>query len=231
MNYMKFIKTFIILIGIVSLIAVVLTISGIIIIKNTDIKALLEKEIETSLGIKVTIDSIEFSPLLAHIGAKGVTIHSPKGFNQEELAYLSYIHILLDPLEIILRSKPNIYVCALDLKRLNIVKNNQGLINIEQLIPQKNLSADKKDNTPFYFDVLILSVGEVNYTDYTQKPIKTHNYKIDLKNATFYWLKNEQDVTRLIISKAIANTDIGKLINLKIIPAMSQVGTTVTEAW
>lgn len=48
-----------------------------------------------------------------------------------ELAYINSIHFLTDLIEIITRAKPHIYVCAVDLERLNIIKNNSGGFNVQ----------------------------------------------------------------------------------------------------
>ena len=79
--------------------------------------------------------------------------------------------------------------------------------------------------------MLVLSVGQVRFVDYSGQNKKEHIYPIGIKNATFVNLKDEQDVVRLIVSKAIENTDIGKLINLKLIPVVSQIGDTFNSAW
>jgi len=228
---MKILKRIIIGLGAIFLAVVILLVSSFIVIKRLKIKDIVEQQIEQSLGIKVEIKKIEFSPLLAHIWASGVTIKNPEGFPEPELAYIEVIHILIDPLEIVINKKPAIYVLGLDLKRLNIIKNKEGKINIEEIIPIKNENAVGEDKTPFYFDMLVLSVGQVRFTDYSGVKLKEHIYPIGIKDATFIRLKNEQEVVRLIVNKAIENTDIGKIINLKIIPVASQVGDTFNAAW
>ncbi|MFA6357270.1 MAG: hypothetical protein WCY09_01180 [Candidatus Omnitrophota bacterium] len=227
----KIIKRFLISLGIVFFILFITGVVSFFVLKNLKIKEIVEREIEKSLGINVTIEKIEISALFTHIAVKGITIHNPGGFLEDELAYINSIHILFDPLEVLLKSKPNLYVFALDLQRLNIVKNNDGLVNIEEILPVKDKNAPGRDQTPFYFDVLVFSLGEVNYIDYSQVAKKVNNYPIGIKMATFIGIKDEQEVIKLVVSKAIENTDIGKLINLKIIPVVSQVGDTVDATW
>ena len=228
---MKIIKKLILAFGIISLVLVMLLIVSFVIIKHLKIKEIVENQIEQSLGINVSIKKIEFSPLLAHVGVSGITIHNPSGFEEEELAYIDAIHFVFDPMEIITSKKPNIYLLGLDLKRLNIIKNKEGKVNIEEINPLRNKDAATQDKTPFYFDVIVLSVGQVRFADYSGLNKKEHIYPIGIKNATFVSLRDEQDVVRLIVSKAIENTDIGKLINLKIIPVVSQIGDTFNSAW
>jgi hypothetical protein len=228
---MKIIKKLILACGVIFFVLVILLAGIFVITKHLKIGEIVESQIEQSLGINVSIEKIEFSPLLAHIGLSGITIHNPGGFEEEELAYIDAIHFVFDPIEIITSKKPNIYLLGLGLKRLNIIKNKEGKVNIEEINPLRNNDAAKQDKTPFYFDVIVLSVGQVRFVDYSGPNKKEHIYPIGIKNATFVSLKNEQEVIRLIVLKAIENTDIGKIINLKIIPVVSQIGDTFNSAW
>jgi hypothetical protein len=228
---MKIIKKLIITCGIIFLVLVILLTVSFVIIKHLKIKEILESQIEQSLGIHVSIKSIEFSALLAHVWAKGVTVHNPSDFQEDELAYIDNIHFVFDPLEVMLKKQPNIYLLGLDLKRLNIIKNKEGKVNLEEINPLADKDAALQDKTPFYFDVFVLSVGSVRFVDYSGPKISEHFYPIGIKNAVFVNLKDEQDVVRLIVSKAIENTNIGKLINLKIIPVVSGINDTFHSAW
>lgn len=228
---MKIIKRIIFVLGILSLIIIILVSVTLFVAKHIRIKDIIEKEIEQSLGINVTIGEVTFSPLLAHIGLKRVTIHNPEGFVEDELAYIEYLHFVFDPIEVLTRPKPNIYLMAIDLKRLNIIKNKDALINLKELIPVKDESNGQDMQTPFYFDVVVLSIGEVRYIDDSAPVRKETKYAIDIKDATFVGLKDENTVVKMIVYKAIQNTNIGKLINLTIVPVISAIGDTVDAAW
>ena len=228
---MRLLKRIIIFCGIIFLALLFLSAALFFYVKHIKIKDLVEKEIESSLGISVSIEKLEFSPLLTHIGAGGVTIYNPTGFDEKELAYISSIHLVFDPLEAVTRSKPNIYLLTLDLKRLNIIKNKEGKVNLKELLPLRGAGVPADNENPFYFDVLVLSVGEINYTDYTQVPAKPKKYIIGLENKAFVNLKDEDEVIKLIVQAAIENTDIGKLINLTIVPVVTQVSDTMNSAW
>lgn len=228
---MKIIKKLVFACGIIFLVLAVILVVTFIITKRLKIGKIVEKQIEQSLGINVSIEKIEFSPLLAHVGLSGITIYNPAGFEERELAYIEAIHLVFDPIEIITSKKPNIYILGLNLKRLNIIKNRQGKVNLEEINSLGDEGAGIKDKTPFYFDVLVLTVGQVRFVDYSGSNKKEHIYPIGIKNATFVNLRDEQDVVRMVVLKAIENTDIGKLINLRIIPVVSQIGDTFNSAW
>lgn len=228
---MKIYRTIVIIIGVLLLSVVLLSCATFVVVKHIKIKDFVESEIEKQLGINVTIKEFGYSPSLTHIFAKGVTIHNPAGFKEGELAYLNYIHLVWDPGDMIILKKPSIYVCALDLQRLNIIKNKQGKVNINELMPIQSPEISAKDSTPFFFDILVLSIGQVNYTDYVSFSPKTRVFHIGIKNQTYLFLQDENEVTKLIIYKAIQNTDIGRLINMSVMQPLSGVSNTLGSAW
>lgn len=228
---MKILRKFILFLGVISLISIVFSSVLFFTVKHLKIREIVENEIEHNLGISVTIQKIDFSPLLAHVAAGGITVHNPAGFEEDELAYINSIHFVADPLEILAQKKPNIYLFALDIQRLNIIKNKEGRVNIKEIIPLREEGVSEKDETPFYFDVLVLSIGEVKYTDYSGQVKKEHKYPIGIKDAVFVGLKDENEVVKMVVYKALEKTEIGKLINLTVTPVISQIGDTMGAAW
>jgi len=228
---MKILKRLIIFLGIIFLAIVILLFAIFLVIKHIKAPQLVEREIEKELGINVSVKKLEFSPFLTQIRLEGITVHNPAGFDEKELAYIDSINLVWDPLQLFIYKKPNIYLVAFDLKRLNIIKNAQGKVNLKELIPIKDTSASSTDQTPFSFDVLVLSVQDVNYTEYAAGVKKTHKYPIGIKDQAFVNLKDENQLIKLIIYKAVQNTDIAKLINLTITPIVSNVSDTLNAAW
>ncbi|MFA5659752.1 MAG: AsmA family protein [Oscillospiraceae bacterium] len=224
---MRILKRFILAFGIIFLLLAVFLAATVFVVKHLRIKDIVEYEIEQELGINVTIKEITFSPFLAHVAALGVTVHNPKGFPSEELAYINAMHFTFDPIEILFQRKPNIYLFTIDIERLNVIRNVQKKINIKELIPDKEQEDVSKEQTPFYFDAAVVSISQVNFIDYSSGHKKEHHYPVKIKNATFLDLKNGSDVVRLVISEAINCTDIGKLIHVTFAP----VDTTVSAVW
>lgn len=227
---MKILKKIIIALGLVFLVLIITFSALFYTLKHLKMKEIVEDQIERNLGIKVTIDSIESSPLLTYVIAKGITVHNPEGFQEKELAYIKSIHFLFDPINVIVYKNTEIYVCAVDLERLNIIKNKDNKVNIKELMPIKD-DGSTDEEAYFYFDMLVLSVGEVNYIDYTQLPATPHKFPIGIKDATFIGLKDEDEVVKMILYKALENTPVGKLINLTIKPVFSDISDTLEGAW
>jgi len=228
---MKLLKRLIIASGIIFLLLFIFLATIIFVGMSLRVKDLVEYEIEQELGINVTISSIHCSPLFAQIVAKGVTVHNPAGFTEPELAYINSIRLVFDPLEAIIQRKPNIYLFAIDIERLNVVRNAQKKINIQEIIPKKKTEAVSESQTPFYFDVMMVSIAKVNFLDYASGKKKTSSYPVRIKNATFVNLRNGSEVVRMIVFEALRYTEIGKLLHMTVIPVVSQVNNTVSAAW
>lgn len=228
---MNIFKRLVFAMGIVSLIITILSVVLFLIIKHLKIKDLVESQLESTLGVQVSIGKLFYSPLLSQIGAKDVTVHNPPGFREDVMAYIPSISFVFDPIDMIILKKPNIYLFTINLDKLNIIKNEKGQANIASLGSAGSSVSPHNDAIPFYFDVVVLSIGEVNYTEYSSSGKKTHKYTIGLVNRAFLNLSDGKQVMRLIIGKAIENTDIGKLINLTFVPVVSPVYNTVNSAW
>jgi len=228
---MKIIKTIIIFFGIVFLILMVSLSLLLLSLRSVKPKDLLENTIEKELGINITIDKLEYSTFLTLIKAEGITIHNPEGFGDKELAYIGAISLVWDPLDMLIRKRPKIYMLALDLQRLNIIKNKEGKFNIRELIPIKEADATRKDEPLISFDVVVLSIGEINYRDDSAFFEKQHKYTIGMRNQLFIGLEDEDELIRLVVYKALENTDVGKLVNLTFKPVISNVSQTVDAAW
>ena len=227
---MKFFRGLIISLGVVFVIIITLLLATFIVVKRLKIKDIVESEIEKSLGINVTVGRINLSPLLAHIELADITIHNPDGYPEGELAYINSLHFVVDPLEIITNKKPNIYLCVLNLERLNVIKNKAGKVNIKELAPISQAGAPADDQSPFYFDVLVLSISQVRYIDYSGGSRKEYNYPVGIRNATFVGLTNEWAVVKMVLFEALKNTDVGKLVNLTIVPVFTDISNTLDSA-
>jgi len=223
---MKIFRRLILGLGLVLLFAIIFLLTTLFIVKHIRIKDLVEHEIEQDLGINVTIEQIHFSPLLAHIVVGGVSIQNPPGFDKGELAYINSMQFMFDPIELLVQRKPNVYFFTIDIKQLNVVRNAQGKINIKELIPTRQEEAVSETKTPFYFDIAVLSIEAVNFIDYKSGNKKVYQYPVNIKNATFFDIKNGSAVVRLIVSEAIKYTTIGKII-----PVVSELNSTVSSAW
>lgn len=225
---MKFFKAFLIILGLVFVLESALFGAAFVVAKHIKIKDLVEEELEQELGIKVSIRKLTFSPLLTHVFAEGISVLNPAGFNEKEMGYINSLHLVWDLGDIVFLKKPTVYLMALDLDHVHIIKNKSGQVNLKELLPIQP-GPRPPDQTPFSFDAFILSIGQVTYTDHTLPAVKTHVYTINIKDEAFFKVMDEDKLIRLVIYNALKNTDIGKFIDLNV-SVLSGVSDTLESA-
>ncbi len=228
---MKIFKRLMVTLGIILLVLLVLIATTVFVARNLRMKDIVEHELEQELGINVTIEQIYFSPLLAHIEARGITVHNAPGFKEKELAYIDFLRLNFDPLEMLIERKPHVNLFVVEIKRLNVVRNAQGKINIKEIVPDKEDQVISETQTPFYFDVAIISIKDVNFIDYKSGHKKEYHYPIHIMHATFMNLKNGSEVVNRVVFEALKHTEIGKLVHVTFVPIASQVSDTMSAAW
>ncbi len=228
---MKLFKRIILFFGLVFILLFVFLATAVFVAANLRIKDIVEREIEQDIGIDITIEHVKFSPLLARISAQGIMIRNPAGFAEPELAYINVVHFIFDPIEVIVQRKPNIYLFAIDVERINIVRNAQKKVNIQEIVANSKIKAVSETQTPFYFDVAVISIAKVNFLDHASGKKKVSTYPVRIKNATFFDLKDGNEVARMIIAEALRHTEIGKLLHMTVVPVVTQVNNTMSAMW
>lgn len=198
-------------------------------LKNIIVSRLLEKAAEGILGLNITIKDLDVSPLGTHLRMEGLTIYNPGGFEEKEMAYIPLVSIVCDPLEYIKNKKVHFYLLDLNVERINIVKNSEGLVNIKEIkVIQHSGQQQKGEKKSFSIEILRLGLGDIYYTDHRSGgATKTRKFSVHIKDAMFSNIDSPQDIIDLVILKILANTEIGKLINMSIVPIVSDVSDVV----
>lgn len=193
--------------------------------KNIIVRVTLEKLVENALGVKVRVEDLDVSFLGHHLRAEGVTIENPDGFGEEEFAYIPEINMICNPYDYIKDRKITIYFLGVNIEHINIIKNSDGDANLKEF---KILHRTDDDRPHFRVDIFQLSLQDVFYIDYSKssKP-RVKQYKIDIKNYAFENINSFEDVTHIIVWKALANTGIGKAINFTVVPLANNVKDVV----
>jgi hypothetical protein len=197
--------------------------------KNLIVRRLLEKGTENTLGLRIAMDDLDVALLGTHLRIKDLRIYNPAGFEEKEMAYVPLIYIVCDPAEYFKSKKLHFYFFDLNVERFNIVKNKEGSVNIEQIkcVKSKEQLRSKK-KTSFYIEIFRLNLGDIYYIDHSKGYIpKPKIYHLGIKDETFSNIDSPDDITKLVILKVLENTEIGKLINLSIIPFASDMSDVV----
>jgi hypothetical protein len=201
--------------------------------KNLFVKKLLIEKSENLLGLKIEIADLDVSPFATHLRIEGLKISNPEGFPEKEMAYIPSLIMVCDPIKYMREKKMHYYLIDLNVDYVNIIKNKDGLVNLKEIKPFKNREEKPKEkdkNKPgnYYVEIFRLNLGDIYYIQHTPEgAVKTKKYPLQIKNALFSNIDNPRDILDLIVIKIFSNTEIGKIINMNMVPIISDVSNVV----
>lgn len=218
---------------VVALVAAVLVLSG---MKNGIAKFAIDTAAERITGIKLGIGSLNMSIIKTFIGIKDFRVYNPAGFKDKIMADIPEIYVDYD-LPAALKGDVHLYDMRLDLKECFIIKNENGLLNLDSLKTiQKQSKKSKPKQAPeasdsdFQIDRLELKIGRVVYKDYSSGIApNVLQFNINL-NEKYENITDPDALVSLIIVKVIMNTTIGRLIKLDITGLQDTIGNTLSSA-
>ena len=198
------------------LIIIVLVLAGLVVMRNAVAKALLADAVRFATGVKVRINKFDLGITKAQVRAQDMRLYNPAGFPEKIMAYLPEFFVSYN-LGSVLTGRPHIYTMKIYIKEFVVVKNAQGLNNVDEIKTVKQIKEDirlgRKRKTPeFKIDVLNLKVERVVFKDYSKNPKqfeqKVYNVNID---EQYKDIDNPQKLVNLVLMRALANTAVGSL--------------------
>jgi len=149
--------------------------------KNIIVKTAITAGVKTMTGLKLDIESMNIGVLKTLVGIKGLKLYNPPQFEDALMVDLPEIYVDYD-LKSFFDKKVHLEEVRLDMKELVVVKNKEGVLNIESLKavqgaqqPQQQPGqkatppAEKKEKMPeMKLDLLKLKIGRVLYKDYSK---------------------------------------------------------------
>ncbi len=144
-------------------------------------------------------------------------MYNPKGFPKEVFVDIPKIEADLD-VGGLLKRKLHLEKVTLDLNEIIIIKNEEGLLNVDALkVTQAQEGAGEKKGTPkkkagripMQIDELNLNLGRVIYKDYTKgTPPKVDVYELSIKNKQYRNIASAQQLAVIIMSEPLKHTAI-----------------------
>jgi hypothetical protein len=222
----------------VGLLIIVIILGMFISQKNLIVARILEKEAQETLGLKISMDSLDVSLFATHLRIRGLRVYNPQDFNVKEMAYIPSVMIICDPVEYLKTRHFELYFLDLDIDHVNVVKNKDGKVNLKEIKIIKDLMEHSAGNRPakpqekrgsvFSLDVFRLTFKEVYYTDYSgSRSTETKKYALNIKDQVFTNVDSFRDIIDLIILKIIDNTEVGRLVNLSLSPILEDASNVV----
>jgi len=206
----------------------------VIVFKNIILKAAIPFGISKAAGINADLDSIDVNFSKTLVDLKGLKVQNPSGFEDKYLIDIpqAFVDYELEPF-----FKGNVHLTdvKLYLKEILIVKNEQGLLNINVIREkleqnQKKEAKDqvedgeapppapaeqpKKAKGEMKIDNLFLKIDRVLYKDYTvgKDPlVQTFDLNIEENHQN---ITEIESIIAIIMTKALRNSAIARLTNL-----------------
>jgi len=220
--------------------------------KNIIAKVAVERGVEFVTGLKLRVSGFSVGVFKSRINIADLKLYNPKGFEDKVMVDLPNVYVDYD-LPSIFKGKLHLRDIRLHLKEFSIIKNKEGVVNLESLkVVQAQKEESKAKAKPkskakapdIQIDNLELKIGKVIYKDYSkpeEPSVKEYNINIDEK---YYNITNTNAVLSIVLVKILSKTAIAGLVNLdlkglgsiasdtaeKATKAVGEAGKSITEA-
>lgn len=209
------------------LIVVVLVLLGLSIVKNSVAQGAVQGVFKQVTGLDLRIGSLNLGLLAGRMEARGIRLNNPSGFTDPVMVDMPVLLVDLEPASLF-KGAAHLEEVQLDLKELVVVKNRDGKLNLDYLKPSGTKEAGDKTSKPakapqIRIDSLRLKIGRVVYKDYSkggEPSVQTFDLGLD---ETYSNVSNVNAILPLIITKALYNTTLGKLVNFDLKGLTSQL--------
>ncbi len=192
---------------------------GLILFRNVLIKNAVTIGASQVMGAKVTLDSFKMGIFKQSVRIKGFKIYNPKGFPKEILIDIPEVSVDYS-LPDLLGGKIHLPLLVVNLKEMSVVKNKEGLLNVNALkVAQKDDEAPKEDKKEkkkskkkskplkMQIDEMKLVVGQVVYKDFTKGDPKIEVTDVGI-DKTFKNISSAQELASIVMVQAMGATAI-----------------------
>lgn len=210
------------------LIVVVAVLFGLAILKNGIAQGAVQGVFKSMTGLDLKIGSLNLGLMAGRMEARGIQLKNPAGFKDPVMVDMPVLLVDLVPGSL-LKGGAHLEEVQLDLKELLVVKNADGKLNLDSLKPAggQKASAGKPAKTAkapqIQIDNLRLKIGRVVYKDYSkggEPSVQVFELNLD---EPYQNISNINAILPLIVTKALYNTTLGKLVNFDLKGLASQL--------
>ena len=186
-------------------------------------------------GLEMDIDSMDVGILNTLVGINEMKIYNPPEFSDRVMVDMPEIYIDYD-LSAFIEGKVHLEELRINLKELTVVKDKDGKLNINSLKVAKTgkekepEKPEEKKETEIKIDLLDLKIGKVVYKDYSRgSEPKILEYNLNL-HEKYENITDLNELGKLILVKALMNTNIANLTNFALNSLQSEVSDTLKKA-
>lgn len=175
---------------------------GLVAARNRILKAVAERRIRAETGLQAKIGSLKTGLGSATIALKDIQIFNPPQFGSSVLVDVRQLYVELDP-EQATASKLRFKVLRFHLSELNVVRDNQGQLNLEAFQDLRSTSALTNTHPasarmgPGYefggIGKLYVTLGKVTYTD-LQQPKNNREFTLGVQDELVTNIETAQEL-------------------------------------
>ena len=211
----------------VALLLVIFIIPVVLLAKDTIVKVILERTIESLCGLKISADSIDVGIFNTSIKVRGMSIFNPPSYPEKTMAKINYLYVNYDIMSGI-RREIHIRDMVFDVGLVNVIKNQQGENNLNSIkIVERVKDIDKCERTKngmprIRIDRLRLKGGKVVYEDYTKSPPPVVTEFMIPVDEEYKNISNPYELVSLIVSRSLVRTSPFTIIGFDVTPLQNQ---------
>lgn len=201
--------------------------------KNLIAKTAITKGVKMVTGLQMDIGSMDVGILNTLVGINDIKLYNPPDYPERIMVDMQEIYVNYD-LSAFLKRQAHLEEVRINLKELTVLKDKNGELNIKSLKiakeEKKHKKSEKKKETEVKIDVLDLKIGKVVYKDFSRgREPKTTEYNLNL-HEKYQNVTDFNEMGRLILVKALINTNIANLANFDLSPLKSGLSESFKEA-
>jgi hypothetical protein len=204
--------------------------------KNFIVKIVVEKLVETTTGLPLTIKHLDINIPATTVGINDLVLMNPRGYEDRIMIDIPEIYVDYD-LRAIIKGKIHLKEARIYLKEFVVVKNRKGDLNLDAFKSVKKTRTEepkktkKKRKAPkLQIDSLELRVDKVVYKDYSGGGVpKVKEFNVNI-NQKFHNIDNSDKFVNLIIAKALAKTTIARLADFDLNALQGSLEGVVTKS-
>jgi uncharacterized protein involved in outer membrane biogenesis len=179
------------IIGIVALL--LLLAAGAVFFKDSLLKTITRWNIKAATGLEATIGKFNLDLGGSRLQITNFRIYNDPAFGKSALLDVPEIYLQFDP-EKASQGKLHFKEVRFNLAELNVIRNTNGITNIEALKDVVERTTMPTNGLEFGgIDKLVLNLGQLNYTD-LQRPENSTQMHFDVKDEVVRDLKTSEDV-------------------------------------
>jgi len=193
------------------LIIVLLVAGGVFFGRNILARLIIVKGIKQACGLKVEISGIDIR--LPSVRISGLKVYNPSDFRDRVMLDIPEIYVDFD-LPGFFKNKVYLHKLRLDIRKIDIVLNEQGKLNVNSLALLLPKSSGKKP-PEVKIDELSVKIEKVVYRGYFPV-VGVKSGEFDLRiDETFRNVTEPSKITRQLLERVLSRIGLSDLDNLK----------------